>query len=101
LLDGSVDPATLYPSSIAEKNNPAIAPGTLLNYFYGSIGTSTIRNDNLSNRALRLRREMLNNALNVAFLVQARNDDDGRRRQARKLIWSDRHYFTVSVGWAC
>jgi hypothetical protein len=86
LLNGSVDPATLYLSRIVEKNNSAILPGTLLNDLYRSIGTPTIRNDDLSNYALRFRREMINNALNVAFLVQARNDDDGRRRRARKLI---------------
>ena len=86
LLNGSVDPATLYLSRIVEKNNSAILPRTLLNYLYRSIGTPTIRNNDLSNYALRFRREMINNALNVIFLVQTRNDDDGRRPQARKLI---------------
>jgi hypothetical protein len=85
LLNGSVDPTALYPSSIVEKNNSAIAARALLNYFYRSIGTSTIRNDDLSNRMLGLGREMINNSLDVAFLVQTRNDDDGRRWQARKL----------------
>ena len=86
LLNGSVDPATLYPSGVVEKNNSTIAARTLLNYCYCSIRASTIRNDDLSNRALRLRREMIDNSLDVAFLVQTRNDDDGRRRQARNLI---------------
>ena len=51
-----------------------------------SIRASAIRNDDLSNRARRFRREMIDNSLDVAFLVQTRNDDDGRRRQARNLI---------------
>lgn len=85
LLNGPVDPAALYPSSVVEKNNSAIAARTLLNYFYRSIGTPTIRNDDLSNRTRTLRREMIYDSLNVAFLVQTRNDDDGRRWQARKL----------------
>ena len=80
LLNGSVDPATLYPPGVVEKNYSAIAARALLNYFYRWIRTSTIRNDDLSNRMLRLRREMINNSLDVAFLVQTRNDDDGRRR---------------------
>ena len=98
LLNGSVDPATLYLSRIVEKNNSAISPRTLLNDLYRSIGTPTIRNDDLSNYALRFRREMINHALNVVFLVQTRNDDDGRRR---KLASSSETIgmFTVSVGW--
>ena len=52
LLNGSVDPATLYPSGVVEKNNSTIAARTLLNYSYRSIRASTIRNDDLSNRTL-------------------------------------------------
>jgi hypothetical protein len=86
LLNCPVDPAALYPSSVVEKNNSTVAARTLLNYSYCSIRTSTIRNDDLSNRTRRLRRDMIYNSLDVAFLVQTRNDDDGRRRQARNLI---------------
>ncbi len=79
LLDCPVDPAALYPSLIVEKNNPAIAPGTCLDDFDRSIGAPAIRNDDLPNRLLGLRHEMIQHALDVVFLVQARNDDDGGR----------------------
>ena len=52
LLNGSVDPAALYPPGVVEENNSTIAARTLLNYSYRSIRASTIRNDDLSNRAL-------------------------------------------------
>jgi hypothetical protein len=80
LLNRSVDPATLYPPNVAEKNNSIVAARTLLDYSYCSIRAPAIRNDDLSNLKPWLRREMIYNALDVAFLVQARNDDDGTRR---------------------
>ena len=85
LLDGPIDPAALYPPDIVEKNNPAVAPRTFLDDLNRSIGAPAIRNDDLPNHMLGLRRETIQHAPNVAFLVQTRNDDDGRRR-ARKLI---------------
>jgi hypothetical protein len=59
LLNGSVDPATLYLSSVAEKNNSIVAVSTLRDYCYCSIRAPAIRDDNLSNRTLRFRREMI------------------------------------------
>jgi hypothetical protein len=86
MLDGPVDAAALNPPDVVEKNDPAIAPGTRLDDFYRSIGAPAIRNDDLSNNLLGLCREVIQDALNVVFLIQTGNDHDGRRRRARKLI---------------
>jgi hypothetical protein len=80
LLDGSVDPAALYPPRVVEEDNSTVAAGTILDDFDSSIRASTIRNDDLSNRALRFRRKVIYDLPDVAFLVQTRNDDDNRRR---------------------
>ena len=69
-----------------KNNNSAIAAGTRFNYFYRSIRAPAVGDDDLSYRMLRLRRETFQNALNVLFLVQTRNDHDRGRRQVRKLI---------------